>query len=160
MASEPSVFKENDLFIQQMDDLEIEVKPDLSSKEQGILANKLAVSIRLYRATTGYYKVMLKAQKIKNTQGTELPADLDEYERKVIGETMESVTSENIEKAWDARYDAAAQLGLCITQVKAHGMVHPGQEVFRQLRECKEERQSLSDQLLEYKRTHILPMNK
>jgi len=140
-------FRDVDSFIQKLDDFEIIVKHNPSSQKQVIIADKLSVAITLYRQTTRQLKTMLKGKEIKDTHVGEWQTKNDR-ERKQIEEVLTALTPEGIDKAWDERYDAAAQLRLCMTQAKTHGMVHPGSAVLKKLKQCRDENKRLNKELV------------
>jgi hypothetical protein len=148
MQTDPSIFKEVNSFIQQLDNFEIEVKPDLNSQKQTIIADKLHVTIEAYRATTDQYKFAAKGQQFAASHEAHPSTD---YEREKVAEALEMLTPEQVDKAWEQRYAAAAVLRLCITQAKTHGMVHPGPTLLKELKQCREDMARLSAQILEYK---------
>lgn len=146
MNTEPPIFKEVESFIQRLDDYEIEVRPKLASQKQMIIADKLSVSIAAFRATTDQYKFVEKGQQFVNTHEAAQPSN--DYERKGVSEALQMLTPEQVDKYWEERYAAAAQLRLCIAQAKAHGMVHPGPAVLKQLRQCRKNNEELNKQLV------------
>ncbi len=150
LATEPRVFKQVDSFIQQLDNFEVEVKPEPTSQKQIIVADKLSVAIALYRATTEQYKTLVRGCKVKDSHEGEYETR-DEYEREKLTEALQELTPQKVDEAWQARYDAASNLHLCITQAKTHGMVHQGPDVLKQLKQCREDNAKLSAQILEYK---------
>lgn len=146
VQTDPSVFKEVNFFIQQLDNFEVEVKPNLKSQKQTIIADKLHVAIEAYRLTTDQYKVAEKGQQFVNTHEPAHPRT--DYERKGVSEALQMLTPEQLDKLWEERHHAAVQLRLCITQARTHGMVRPGPALLKQLKQCRENNEELNKRLV------------
>jgi len=134
--SEPKLgskdFEQLDKLIRQIDDLEIEIRPDLSSWEQADLAKSLHHYMTEYKRVR---RLQLESMKTPQQRSQQVPAN--------IGEEIQ---------------ENATMLNFCIDGARVHGMVHPGSEIPKKLKECQEElkacqedNRKLSLQLLEYK---------
>jgi hypothetical protein len=145
MNTEPPIFKEVSSFIQRLDDFEIEIRPNLNP-QQALIAATLSVTITKFRATTDQYKFAEKSKRFVESHEEARPAN--DYERKGVAEALASLTPEQLDKYWEERYDAAAQLRLCMTQAKTHGMLRPGPAVLKRLKQCREENERLNKELV------------
>jgi hypothetical protein len=134
--SEPKLgskdFERLDEFIRQFDDTDVEIRPDPSSWQQIDLAKSLHYYIREYK---GLRRSQLESMKPPQQRNQHVPANINEEIQ-----------------------EAASMLDYCIDGVKTQGMVHPGSELPKklkqcqeELKECREDNRNLSLQLLEYK---------
>ena len=126
-------FERLDEFIRQVDELEIEIRSDPSSSEQVEFAKSLF-----------YYVTEYKRLRRLQLGSTKLPQERRQHDVRNMDEEIQ---------------EAATMLNFCITGVKIHGMVHPGSEVHKklkqyqeELKQCREDNRNLSLQLLEYKK--------
>jgi hypothetical protein len=140
--SEPKLgtkdFERLDAWVRQFDGCEIDVKPDPNVWAQVDLANALSFYIKQYK---GFRRLQLESFKSPQQRTQQVPPNINEELQ-----------------------EAATMLDYMIIAAKSQGIVHPGSEVYKKLKQCeedlkksREDNRNLSLQLQEYKNKRIHP---
>jgi hypothetical protein len=159
--------REIEAFIQQLEGLEIEVRPAPNVKRQVEIADDLADLIEEYKRTSANSdpiiarerdRLQKSAKVIHNAQITDTPAQVTEQMKAFVDLFLtEPVISPEANKAFAKKRDVALELRQTITDARTQGMIHEGEGVRDQLEQCQQENRKLSKQILEYKTKLHLP---
>lgn len=145
-------------WLKQFDGGDIEVKPDANSKLQLAIADLMQSSIKRFRLATDRFKAQMELSKA--VVGFEVDRIFDdpriEPDENFL-KFMKSAITPEVRIASEDMDKAATDLEDCITQARAHGMVHDGEATRRKLAECKEEVKRLVNQIAQYKKNLNLP---
>jgi len=146
--SQLQVIRDIKEFKRQVDDEEIEVRPDSSVKRQNDIAKLLGSDLDYFETKDEELQEklnVLRREKQKAVRPDTEYVSAEEY--MVPAEPNSPETDELLTEL----YECALGIREQITAARVHGMVHPTEELRKKYKQCMEDNAKLSNQILEYK---------